>query len=500
MENIFNYTAHGEEPEMITNKMLIDGEWIENTNGSYLEIENPATCEIFERVPSASESDVKGAIEAAHRAFKEWSRLSPEKRAEYLFRASEIVLERQDEIGRIMTTEQGKPLEEAKGEVRKGADILRYYAEEGKRVYGRVVPGYDATTTSYVLYQPVGVSAAISPWNYPIELVGWKVGGALAAGCTVVIKPPSETPLSPLSYVKCLVDAGIPKGVANVVFGRGSSIGSHLIEHPLVKKVAFTGSTEVGKEVVKMCAAHMKKLSLELGGQCPLIVSEKCAFEEAVRGAVRRTYRNMGQICIAINRIYVQNTIFEKFVEAFADAAKKLVIGNGIKNPRADLGPMANRAGIDKTVDHIEDAEKKGATLVYGGEKPEGKEYERGYFFKPSILTNVTHEMKVMSEESFGPVVGIMPYETIDEAIEYANSTPYGLASYVYTDDLHEADEFAAKLDSGNVAINNPDAGVINAPYGGFKESGMGYEHGPEGLEQYLSAKHVRIRYFNRSK
>jgi succinate-semialdehyde dehydrogenase/glutarate-semialdehyde dehydrogenase len=244
----------------------------------------------------------------------------------------------------------------------------------------------------------------------------------------------------------------------------------------------------------------MKKLSLELGGQCPLIVSEKCAFEEAVRGAVRRTYRNMGQICIAINRIYVQNAIFEKFVDAFSDAAKKLVIGNGIKNPSADLGPMANRAGIEKTVDHIEDAVKKGATLVYGGERPEGEEYEKGYFFKPSILTNVTHEMKVMSEESFGPIVGIMPFETIDEAIEHANSTPYGLASYVYTDDLHEADEFAAKLDSGNVAINNPDAGVINAPYGGFKESGMGYEHGPEGLEQYLSAKHVRIRYFNRSK
>ena len=485
---------------MIKNKMLIDGDWIDSPDGKYIEVENPATQEIFERVPFSSESDINGAVEAAHRAFKEWSLLSPEKRAEYLIKASELVLERKDEIARTMTAEQGKPLNEAKGEVRKGAEILRYYAEEGKRIYGRIVPGYDPTTTSYVTYQPVGVSAAISPWNYPIELVGWKLGGALAAGCTIVIKPPSETPLSPLNYVKCLADAGVPKGVVNVVFGRGSIVGPPLIEHPLVKKVAFTGSTEVGKKVIGLCAKHMKKLSLELGGQCPLIISRKCNLKEAVKGAARRSFRNMGQICIAINRIYVDKEIFNEFVDAFIKATSSLVIGNGLENPSADLGPMANRAGIEKTKEHIEDAKAKGATIAFGGEKPEGSKFEKGYFFKPTIITDVSHEMLVMSEESFGPIVGVMPYSSIDEVIEYANSTPYGLASYVYTDDLHEVDEFAAKLDSGNVAINNPDAGVINAPYGGYKESGTGYEHGPEGLEQYLAAKHVRIRYFNRKK
>jgi succinate-semialdehyde dehydrogenase/glutarate-semialdehyde dehydrogenase len=421
-------------------------------------------------------------------------------RAAYLMKASDLVREREDELATMMTKEQGKPLNEARGEVRKGAEILQYYAEEGKRVYGRIIPGYDASTTSYVIYQPVGVSAAISPWNYPIELVGWKVGGALAAGCTVVLKPPSKTPLSPTHYVRCLVDAGIPAGVVNVVFGKGSSAGPLLIKHPLVKKVAFTGSTEVGKTVIKDCAEYMKKVSLELGGSCPLIVSSKCNLDDAVKGATRRTFRNMGQICIAINRIYVEEPIYHDFLEAFVVATQKLTIGNGLERPDADLGPMANKAGIEKTQEHIQDAVQKGAKMVCGGKRPDGEEFKKGYFFLPTILADVTHDMLIMREETFGPAVGVMPYKTLDDAIDYANSTNYGLASYVYTNDLHEADEFAYKLDSGNVAINNPDAGVINAPYGGFKESGMGYEHGPEGLEQYLMAKHVRIRYYNRMK
>jgi succinate-semialdehyde dehydrogenase/glutarate-semialdehyde dehydrogenase len=479
-------------------RMLINGEWVEGSDSVTMDVENPATLETCGSVAVSSGSDIDGAVEAAHNAFKDWSRLSPEKRAEYLMKAADIVLEREEEIGRTMTSEQGKPFKEARGEVRKGADILRYYAEEGKRVLGRVVPGYDPTTTSYVIYEPVGVAAAISPWNYPIELVGWKVGGALAAGCTSVVKPPSETPLSPAAYIKCLVDAGIPKGVVNIVFGRGSITGPRLIGHPLVRKVAFTGSNEVGRNVVKLCADHMKKVSLELGGHCPLIVSDKCNLEEAVRGAVRRTFRNMGQICIAINRIYVQKSIYKQFLKSFVDETGRLVIANGLENPGADLGPMANRSGVEKTLAHIEDAKRKGAIIAYGGKKPSGEQFEKGHFFTPTILTDVTHDMLVMKEESFGPIVGVMPYGSTDEAVDFANSTNYGLASYVYTNDLNEADEFINNLESGNVAINNPDAGVINAPYGGFKESGIGYEHGPEGLQQYLAAKHVRIRFFNR--
>jgi len=483
---------------MISGKMLIDGEWVEGSDNGFIEVENPATLEIYGNVPVSSSPDIDSAVKAAHSAFRDWSHLSPEKRSEYLLKAADLVLEREEEIATAMTSEQGKPLNEARGEVRKGAEILRYYAEQGKRIYGRVVPGYDPTTTSFVIYEPVGVAAAISPWNYPIELVGWKVGGALAAGCTIVIKPPSETPFSPAAYIRCLVDAGIPRGVVNIVYGRGSAIGPQLIGHPLVKKDAFTGSNQIGREVLKLCAEHVKKVSLELGGHCPLIVSERCNLSEAVRGAVRRTYRNMGQICIAINRIYVHEKVFDRFLQSFVEATKKLVIDNGFSNPSADVGPMANRSGIEKTIRHIEDAKNKGAVIAYGGAKPVGKQYEKGHFFTPTVITDVTSDMLVMKEESFGPIVGIMPYSSTREAIDLANSTEYGLASYVYTDDLHEADEFIHNLESGNVAVNNPDAGVINAPYGGFKNSGMGYEHGPEGLEQYLAAKHVRIRYFTR--
>ncbi len=485
---------------MIINSLLINGEWIGPSKRETIGVENPATGEIFEKVPAATEADIDNAVKAAHNSFASWAIVSPEKRGEYLIKASELVLQRTDEIARAMTQEQGKPLNEAKGEVQKGAEILRYYAEEGKRVCGRVIPGYDATTTSYVVYEPLGVAVGISPWNYPIELVAWKVGGALAAGCTTVLKPPSETPLSPVNFIKCLVDAGIPNGVVNVVFGRGSFAGPKLIEHPLVKKVAFTGSTAVGKQVAELCGKHMKKLSLELGGQCPLIVSKYCNFEEAVKGATRRSFRNMGQICIAINRIYVEKSIYNNFLDAFVESTRKLVIANGLDNPAADIGPMANAEGIKKTTLHVQDAVQKGGKLLYGGKKPSGKEFERGYFFMPTIIADATSDMLVMSEESFGPIVGVAPYENVEEVIAMANSTPYGLATYVYTDNLLEVDEFSSRLESGNVAFNNPDAGVINAPYGGFKNSGMGYEHGPEGLREYLKAKHLRIRYFNRVK
>lgn len=486
---------------MSFHRMLIDGEWVDSRLGNRIEVEEPATAEIFDQVPAASDSDIEAAVQAAHRAFPAWSRMSAEARGEILVRAASLAVERADEIARLMTREQGKPLNEARGEVLKGAEILRYYAEEGKRVYGRIVAGSgsDATTTSFVTYEPVGVAVGISPWNYPIELVAWKVGAALAAGCTIVAKPPSLTPLSPLAFIKCLADAGAPRGVVNVVFGSGAQIGPLLIRHPLVKKVAFTGSTEVGRQVMRECAESMKKVSLELGGQCPLIVSRACRLAEAVKGAVRRSFRNMGQICIAINRIYVQEQIYREFLDAFVAGTARLTIANGLEKPDADLGPMANREGREKTMRHVADAVGKGARVAFGGRVPEGKTFQKGYFFLPTILTEATPEMLVMSEETFGPVVGIMPYRSIEEAIEYANSTPYGLAAYAYTEDLGEADEFCTRLHAGNVAINNPDAGVINAPYGGFKESGLGYEHGPEGLAQYLLAKHVRIRFLNRT-
>jgi succinate-semialdehyde dehydrogenase/glutarate-semialdehyde dehydrogenase len=481
-------------------RMLIDGEWVDSKNR--IDVEDPAIGEVFEHVPAACESDIEAAVQAAHRAFPAWSRMSADARGEILVKAASLAVQRADQIARLMTREQGKPLNEARGEVLKGAEILRYYAEEGKRTYGRIVrgSGSDTSTTSFVTYEPVGVCAGISPWNYPIELVAWKVGAALAAGCTIIAKPPSLTPLSPLEFIRCVADAGAPGGIVNAVFGSGPQVGALLIGHPLVKKVAFTGSTDVGRQVLKQCAQGMKKVSLELGGQCPLIVSKACRIADAVKGAARRSFRNMGQICIAINRIYVQEEIYREFMEEFVAATARLTIANGLEKPDADLGPMANSAGREKTMRHVADALDKGARIAFGGRVPDGKAFQKGYFYLPTILTEVTHDMLVMSEETFGPVVGVMPYRSLDEAIEHANDTPYGLAAYAYTEDLGEADELSSRLHAGNVAINNPDAGVINAPYGGFKESGMGYEHGPEGLAQYLLAKHVRIRFSNRTR
>ena len=476
-------------------KMLIDGQWVDSDSGEYIEVIDPATEEVFARVPVAARDQVTTALEAAQRAFPQWSRLSPEQRALYLWRASNILEERKEKIGQVLTREQGKPLKEAIGEIEKAVEMLRYYAEEGKRAYGKVIANTDPWDQSLVIKQPVGVVAALSPWNYPVELTGWKAAAALAAGCTIVAKPPSLTPLSPLEYWRCLFDAGFPKGVINVVAGSGGSVGRELVRSPVSQKVAFTGSLEVGREIQAECKDSIKKISLELGGQCPLIISNNCDLSSAVKGAVRRSFRNMGQICIAINRIYVHEAIHDGFLEEFASETGKLTMGNGIEKPSCDVGPMASLEGLEKSRRHVEDALKKGARLILGGKRPEGTEFKKGYFFEPTILADTHHDMLVMTEETFGPVVGVMAFGKLDEAIGLANATPFGLAAYGYTNDLHEMNKFSRELEAGSVAINNVDAGIMNAPYGGWKQSGVGHEHGHEGLEEYLHLKHVRIRY-----
>jgi succinate-semialdehyde dehydrogenase/glutarate-semialdehyde dehydrogenase len=475
--------------------MLIDGEWLDSESRDYIDVLNPATEDVFARVPRATESEVDKALRAAKRAFPVWASLSPFQRAEYLWRASDILEERKKKIGRLMTQEQGKPLKEAIGEVEKGIEMLRFYAEEGKRAYGQIVANTEPDDQSLIIKQPIGVVAALSPWNYPVELTGWKAGASLAAGCTIVAKPPSLSPISPLEYWRCLFDAGIPSGVINAVTGSGSVVGRQLVKSPISQKIAFTGSLEVGLDIQDQAKKQIKKISLELGGQCPLIVSKNCDLDNAVKGAVRRSFRNMGQICIAINRIYVHESIYKTFLEEFKKETVRLVIGNGIENPDADAGPMASREGLEKTKRHIEDALEKGARLVCGGKRPKGKEYEKGYFFEPTILAETTHEMLIMTEETFGPAVGVMAYSNLEEAILLANETPYGLAAYACTNDLHEMRKLSSELQAGSVAINNVDAGIMNAPYGGWKQSGIGHEHGHEGLEEYLQLKHVRIRY-----
>jgi len=474
--------------------MLIDGEWADSSSGEYIEVINPATEEVFARVPKANADEVTGALKAAQSAFPQWAKLSPEQRGIYLWRASDILEKRKEEVGRVLTQEQGKPLKEAIGEIEKVIDMLRYYAEEGKRAYGQIIPNTDPSYQSLVIRQPIGVVAALSPWNYPVELTGWKAAAALAAGCTIVAKPPSLTPLSPLKFWQCLFDAGIPRGVINAVTGSGETVGRQLVQSPITKKIAFTGSVDVGRDILAQCR-DIKKISLELGGQCPLIVGKNCDLANGVKGAVRRSFRNVGQICIAINRIYVHQSIYEVFLDEFAKATGKLIIGNGVEKDPCDLGPMASQKGLKKTKRHIQDALSKGARLVCGGKRPEGREFQKGYFFEPTILADANPQMLVMTEETFGPVVGVMAFQTLDEAIGLANSTPYGLAAYAYTNDLHEMAKLSRELEAGSVAINNVDAGIINAPYGGWKQSGIGYEHGHEGLEEYLHLKHIRIQY-----
>ncbi|MFQ6067433.1 MAG: aldehyde dehydrogenase family protein [bacterium] len=476
-------------------KMLINGEWIDSSSGEYTEVRNPATEEVFAETARASSEDVETAAQAAQTAFFLWSKLSPAERANYLYRVSEVILQKSSQIARTLTTEQGKPLKEAEGEVKGSAGVIRYFAEEVQRVYGDVIPTKKASIRSLVIRQPIGVVAAITPWNYPVQLLAWKVGAALAAGCTVVAKPSSETPLSPLEFLGCFMDAKIPAGVVNGVVGPGTIVGEALIKNPVVKKVSFTGSTEVGKRVMSSCSEGLKKVSLELGGQSPLIICGDADFDKAIKGAVRRSFRNMGQVCNAVNRIYVDQQIYDQFVDKFVEATGKLVIDNGLDNPSADLGPMVSQDALDKVLEHINDAVKKGARMVYGGEKPEGEKYEKGFFFKPTILVDVNHDMLIMQEETFGPAVGVMPFKDLSEAIRLANDTRYGLAGYLYTNNVHIIHRICEELDCGSIGVNNVNVATTNVPYGGWKESGLGRELGREGLEEYMQIKHIKLEF-----
>jgi succinate-semialdehyde dehydrogenase/glutarate-semialdehyde dehydrogenase len=474
-------------------KLLIDGQWKDASDKRCYDVIDPRFGKPFAQVPFASPGDVDDAVNAAAKSFKDWSRTNVFWRSALLREASGIVEQNKEELGRLMSQEQGKPVLEATGEAKKGAEILRYYAEEAERVYGRIIANEDTDTFSTVIYQPIGPCAAITPWNYPIELLAWKVGGALASGCTLVCKLPGETPLSPLLFIKCITDAGVPDGVLNAITGSGSVLGPHLLKNPKIRKVAFTGSTSVGKTVLADCIDDLRKSSMELGGSLPMLVFKDCNLDAAVAGAVRRSFRNMGQICIAINRIYVEKDIYGEFLEKFKAETEKLTIGNGL-DENVDLGPMCKKQGVIATQEHISDALSKGARLIAGGNAPVIKNFEGGFWFKPTILADVNHDMKIMTEETFGPAVGVMPFEGLDEALSLANDCIYGLAAIVYTQNLTTAKTCAVEIEAGNVAINNVDAGVINAPYGGWKQSGFGHEHGPEGLYEYLNVKHVRLR------
>ena len=475
-------------------RLLIDGAWVEGQTRRWVDVIDPSTEEPMGRAAEADLADADRAVAAADRAFRDWSQTAPSARAAILRKGASLAAARLEELARLLTLEQGKPLREARSEIRAAIDALEYYAEEARRIYGETIPTDHANRRSIVIRQPVGPVAAIGPWNYPVLLLTWKVAPALAAGCTVVAKPPTVTPIAVTRFLGCLVEAGLPPGVLNIVVGPGRTVGDRLVRHPLIRKIGFTGETATGKAIMRAAADGLKRLSLELGGHCPMLVFPDADIALAAKHAAYRAFRNMGQICNAINRIYVHRDVYDAFVEAMVEETRKLRIGRGLDD--LDLGPMTTRDGLAKTIEHIEDARARGARVVYGGGRPEGPAFQRGYFYLPTVLVDVDHSMKVTREETFGPVAPIMTFRDFDEAIRLANDTPYGLVAYVYTRDLKTAILASERLEAGTVGINNVAGGEVPYPYGGWKESGIGVELSHHGLEEYLLIKHVRVEFY----
>lgn len=473
----------------LTCRNFIGGDW-EAASGGTLERHNPATGALAAVAPRATAADVDRAVAAATAAFRDWRRTLPAERAALLHQLAGVCAGRVDDMAAAITREQGKPLDEARGEVRKFVTALHYYAEEATRVCGRTVPNDAHGFTSIVEYEPVGPVAGIVPWNYPVELIGWKLAGATAAGCTIVIKPSEYTPGSAQVLSECVAEV-MPPGVVNFVYGDGET-GRALAAHPDIAKVAFTGSMRTGQALYRTVSG-ITALSLELGGSCPMIVTATADIDAAVAGAARRSFRNAGQICIAINRIYVQDTVYDEFTSKLAAAADALRVADGLREPAADIGALTMDETYQRTLAHIADARDRGAAVVAGGGPVE--ELAPGLFLRPTVVADAPDDSLVMHEETFGPLVGVAPFASLSDAIDRANGAPGGLAAYAYTTDTHETFTLARALDFGNVAVNNVDAGIMNAPYGGRKQSGVGYEHGREGLLEYFNFKHVRLRY-----
>jgi len=477
---------------MLRSKMLINGQMVDSATGMTSIIHNPANQEPVAEVSVGGREDARLALEAAQKAFPVWSGMTASERSRALHQAAGLVRQRAEDIGRLLTLEQGKPLKDARREVLASADVLDYYAEEGQRNFGEWISTSSRQVRSLVIRQPIGVAALITPWNFPVDLLSWKVGPALAAGCTVVAKPPSLAPLAAPAFMQAVNDGiGCP-GAVNVVHGPGDLVGAELVESPISRKIAFTGETGTGRWIMEHAARHIKRISLELGGQSPFIVCKDADLDKAVAACVQRAFSNMGQICISVNRIYVDRDIAEDFTSRFVERTLKLKVGDGLC-PGVDLGPMFSEAQRQKTKDHIADALDKGAKLLAGGREPEGEEYSRGFFFLPTVLSEVNHSMKVMHEETFGPVAPIMKFQSLDEALRLANDTQYGLAAYIYTGSLSTAINAAERLEAGGIGVNVNNVMDHQAPFGGWKQSGLGRELSHYGLEEYLEIKHIRI-------
>lgn len=458
-----------------------------------IEVANPANGQAVGTIPYMTRQETRQAIEAADNAFKKWSKMTALQRSRMLRKASDIIRESTEQLAVLLTSEHGKPLCDARKEISGSADVLEYYSQAAVDSIGEIACPGSSNSMSLVIKEPIGVVAAIAPWNYPVSLVAWKIAPALAAGCTVLVKPPRVTPIALAEFMRLCHSAGFPDGALNVVFGDHDEVGDEIISSPAIRKIAFTGSTKTGKKIMESSASGLKKLNLELGGHSPFIVFKDANMQKAVKGGVKRSFRNMGQICNAVNRIYVHEAIYGDFVDAFVEETKKMTIGDGLANPDIDLGPMVDVNGIQTAVEHIRDAVQKGAVIKCGGKRPENPELSEGNFFEPTVLININSNMKIMQEETFGPVVAIDSFSSTEEAIDKANSTHYGLVSYVYTQNLNTAFKVSEAIDSGSVAINTVSPDSIYAPYGGRKDSGFGIELSKHAMDQYLQFKHVKI-------
>jgi succinate-semialdehyde dehydrogenase/glutarate-semialdehyde dehydrogenase len=472
-------------------KMFIEGQWCEAAQGGTYPVINPATEEVIREVTYGDRSDAARAVAAAAKAMPAWMKLTPYDRAKILKKTADLMRERADTIARTLTMEQGKPLPEAKGEVLHSADTFEWFAEEGKRAYGQVIPNSVPGKRHLTFKHPVGVVAAISPWNFPITLQARKIAPALAVGCTIVCRPASQTPLCLIQVFECLVEAGLPAGVANLVIGPGAEIADEFLDNPVVRKISFTGSTEVGKMLMRRAADTMKRLSLELGGHAPYIVFPDADPEVGAKLAVTGKFRNNGQVCISPTRFYVHESVRQKFTEAAVEFAKALKLGNGLE-PGVEVGPMFEKKALLSTQELVEDAKKVGAKILTGGRRSD--RFDKGYFFEPTVLSDVPPDAKMMIEEPFAPVMPIVGFDNLDAVIAAANNTRYGLAAYVFTNDLTTAFKMAEGIEAGIIGVNDPVPATPQCPFGGMKESGLGRELAHEGLEAYLETKYIAIK------
>jgi succinate-semialdehyde dehydrogenase/glutarate-semialdehyde dehydrogenase len=480
-------TSRLKDKSLLKTLCFINGEWV-GADAPQIDVTDPATGEKIASVPSLGTQETREAIEGASRAQEEWAARPAKERSVILRRWFELMMENQDDLAAILTAEQGKPLAEAKGEIAYAASFIEFYAEEAKRIYGSIVPAPTNDRRIVVLKQPVGVCAAITPWNFPAAMITRKAGPALAAGCTMVVKPATATPLSAFALAELGQRAGLPSGILSVITGKAGAIGGEMTANPLVRKLTFTGSTEIGKELMSQSAATMKKVSLELGGNAPFIVFDDADIDAAVEGAVASKYRNTGQTCICTNRFLVQSAVHDEFVEKLARKVAALKVGSGFEVGVAQ-GPLIDMAAVEKVEEHIADALAGGARLHTGGKR----HAKGGTFFEPTVISGMKPGMKVTREETFAPLAPVFRFETDEEAVALANDTPFGLASYFYSRDIGRVWRIAEALEYGLVGVN---AGLIStevAPFGGYKESGLGREGGPWGIEEFLEVKYVAM-------